>query len=243
MGTDNSGRRSHTDIICHSTPLFPVRTGEDFSAFFQAVLDSSSGITPSPTPIEQFLGSHPAARTFVQTPKPAPSSFARAHFWGVTAYQLVSAAGEVTHVRFQLRPEAGVEHASTGKGGERGSEYLFDQLRDAADRLRREPIAFRLVAQIAGPDDVVDDATVLWPGADAEPEPDDREGKSKSGGILTLGMVKLDGLVPAEEQAQLQKQIIFDPVPRVEGVRPSKDPLLEMRSAVYLISGRERREA
>jgi catalase len=39
------------------------------------------------------------------------------------------------------------------------------------------------------------------------------------------------------------QQIIFDPIPRVEGVESSDDPLLEDRANVYLISGKERREA
>jgi catalase len=45
------------------------------------------------------------------------------------------------------------------------------------------------------------------------------------------------------DQAADQKQIIFDPIPRVEGIEPSEDPLLELRAAVYLISGRRRRKA
>jgi len=40
-----------------------------------------------------------------------------------------------------------------------------------------------------------------------------------------------------------QKKIIFDPIPRVEGVDASADPLLEMRAALYLISGQQRRAA
>jgi catalase len=40
-----------------------------------------------------------------------------------------------------------------------------------------------------------------------------------------------------------QKHIIFDPIPRVDGIEPSDDPLLELRAAIYLISGRRRRAA
>jgi len=36
--------------------------------------------------------------------------------------------------------------------------------------------------------------------------------------------------------------MIFDPIPRVDGIEPSDDPLLELRAAVYLLSGRRRRE-
>lgn len=38
-----------------------------------------------------------------------------------------------------------------------------------------------------------------------------------------------------------QKHIIFDPIPRVEGVEASDDPLLEMRASIYLVSGKQRR--
>jgi catalase len=38
-------------------------------------------------------------------------------------------------------------------------------------------------------------------------------------------------------------RIIFDPIPRVEGIEPSDDPLFELRAAIYLMSGRRRRQA
>jgi catalase len=40
-----------------------------------------------------------------------------------------------------------------------------------------------------------------------------------------------------------QKHLIFDPIPRLAGIEPSDDPLLELRAAIYLISGRRRRAA
>ena len=39
------------------------------------------------------------------------------------------------------------------------------------------------------------------------------------------------------------REIIFDPVPRVDGIDPSADPIIEVRSALYLLSGRRRRVA
>ena len=59
---------------------------------------------------------------------------------------------------------------------------------------------------------------------------------SNVGGPFELNSVLEDSLVQ-------QKQIIFDPIPRVEGIEPSADPLLELRAAIYLLSGRERRAA
>jgi len=58
-----------------------------------------------------------------------------------------------------------------------------------------------------------------------------------------LGTVKVEKVIEESEQVQDQKKIIFDPIPRVEGIEASADPLLEMRAALYLISGRERRKA
>ncbi len=71
---------SHTDIVSHSTDGFPTHTGEEFLEMLRAVAasDLSKPSDPAnPKPIEKFLGTHPAALKFVQTPKPAPSSFAR----------------------------------------------------------------------------------------------------------------------------------------------------------------------
>ena len=34
------------------------------------------------------------------------------------------------------------------------------------------------------------------------------------------------------DNAAEQKQIIFDPIPRVDGIEPSADPLLELRAAI-----------
>jgi Catalase. len=48
---------------------------------------------------------------------------------------------------------------------------------------------------------------------------------------------------PVTNNAHEQKHIIFDPIPRVDGIDPSNDPLLELRAAIYLLSGRRRRAA
>jgi catalase len=44
-----------------------------------------------------------------------------------------------------------------------------------------------------------------------------------------------------DELAPERRKIIFDPVPRVDGIESAGDPLTEVRSDVYLLSGRRRR--
>ena len=212
----------HTDIVGHSTNGFPTRTGEEFLAFLSAFA-SSGPSTPSPSPIEMFLGTHPKARAFVQTPMPPPSSFARESYFGVTAMRFTNKDALSQFGRYRIVPEAGNDHLSDAGVHARSENFLFDEL---MERVSNGPIAFRIVLQLAGSEDIVDDATVHWP--------EDRP-------LAELGRIVL--IAPVPDNAAAQKQIIFDPIPRVEGIEPSEDPLLELRAALYLLSGRRRRTA
>ena len=216
------GEHVHTDIIGHSTDGFPTRTGQEFLAFLRAVAASGPG-QPSPTPIEVFLGSHPAALRFVQTPKPSPVSFATEAYFGVTAFRFTNADGVSSYGRYRIVPKAGVAHLDEAAAKAKGPNYLFDEL---SYRVSSGPVEFSVEVQIAGEGDVVDDATVSWPA--------DRP-------AIAFGTLVLNAV--AADNASEQKHIIFDPIPRVDGIEPSADPLLELRAAVYLISGRRRRQA
>jgi catalase len=216
------GEHVHTDIVAHSTDGFPAHTPGEFLEFLRA-LASSDPSKPSPSPIEVYLGSHPAALAFVQAPKPAPSSFARESFFGITAMRFENKDGIRKHGRYRVVPEAGSQHLSEAEAAARSENFLFDELRE---RVLSGPISFRVLVQVAGAGDTVDDATVHWP--------EDRP-------LVNFGTIALNALV--SDDAAAQKQIIFDPIPRVDGIDPSDDPLLELRAAVYLLSGRRRRAA
>lgn len=219
----NLGEHYHTDIISHSTAFFPTRTGAEFLEFLTAVAESPAD-APSPTPVEQFLGSHPAALAFVQDPKPAPSSYARQQYFGINAFKLIDADGNGTYVRYRVIPNLGVDYLDDDALKDKDVDFLQHEL---TARVKEGPFSFRLLAQIAEDGDVLDDATVHWP---------------ESRRLVELGKVELQSLVPHNEQEQ--KHIIYDPIPRdVPGVEASNDPLLELRAAVYLLSGRERRAA
>ncbi len=216
------GEHVHTDIISHSTDGFPTRTGQEFLEFLRAIASSDSS-KPSPSPLEIFLGNHPKALAFVQAPKPAPSSFAREAYFGVTAMRFTNKDGVNRYGRYRIVPEAGADHLPNAIAAAKSANYLFDEL---AERIARGPIAFRVVAQLANHEDTVDDATIHWP--------EDRT-------LLDLGAITLTE--PVADNAGEQKHIIFDPIPRVDGIDPSEDPLLELRAALYLLSGRRRRAA
>ena len=82
----------HTDIIAHSFNGFPARNGEELLEFFQAVAASGPG-APTPPPIVAFLADHPAAKAFVEAPKPIPSSLARQPYFAVNAFKFTNAGG------------------------------------------------------------------------------------------------------------------------------------------------------
>jgi catalase len=211
----NLGPHAHTDIIAHSTDGFPTHTGDEFLEMLQA------SVSPDQTAIQKFLAEHPAALAFIQTPKPPPSSFAREAFFAVTAMRFTNRAGLSRYGRYRIEPEAGVEHLDDAAVRAKSPDYLFEEL---AARIAREPIRFELSVQLAGDGDLVNDATVHWP--------EDRP-------TVNLGTIELNQTVT--NNAAEQQHIIFDPIPRVDGIDPSDDPLLELRASVYLMTGRRRR--
>jgi catalase len=212
----------HTDIISHSTDGFPTRTGQEFLEFLRAAATSGPS-TPSPSPVEIFLGSHPAALAYVQTPKPGPSSFAKEAYFGVTAFRFINKDGLTRHGRYRITPAAGVEHLDAAAAEAKDANFLFDEL---TERIAAGPIRFDIHVQVANDGDTVDDATIHWPA--------DRR-------VIPFGSIALTAKVP--DDAHEQQRIIFDPIPRVDGIEASDDPLLELRAAIYLLSGRRRRQA
>ncbi len=218
----NLAEHVHTDIVSHSTDGFPTRDANQFLEFLRAAGASGPDV-PSPKPIEQFLGTHPAALAFVQAPKPFPSSLARETYFGVTAFAFTNAAGEKKFGRYRIIPEQGNDYLTDAQVAQLSPNHHYDEL---GSHVAKTPIRFKIMVQVAAPDDTVDDATIHWPESRAQVE---------------LGTLELNAVLP--DTVAQQKHIIFDPIPRVDGIEASADPLLELRAAIYLISGRRRRAA
>lgn len=110
--------------------------------------------------------------------------------------------------------------------------YLFDNLEERLQAQPPKPIVYNWMAQLAGPGDDLNDSSSEWP--------EDRE-------FVCLGTFSFDRLWTMDEgetPGRDQLRIIFDPKPRyMEGIGVSDDPIIEMRTSVYLKSGLIRREA
>ena len=205
---------SNSDLVCISANGFPVATPEDFLALLQAVAASGPNAA-KPTPIEQFLGSHPAALKFVTTPRPAPASFANLAFFGVNAFKFTNAQGESRFARYQILPVAG-EKAFGDAAGKPGDHFLMDEL---PKRIAAAPVKFRIVAQLANPGDEVNNATVVWPADRPTVE------------LGTLSLTKVAG-----DQVKAQRSLMFNPLALPAGIEPSADPVLLARPAAYAVS-------
>ena len=206
---------SFTDIVSISFNGFPVATPEDFLGLLTSIAASGPD-APKPTPVEQFLGSHPAALKFASTPKPAPVSFATLSYYGVNAFKFTNAQGVSEYGRYQIIPVAGDQRISDKAAESMGPNYLMEEL---PARLAKEPVKFRLIVQLAKKGDSITDPTAVWP--------DDRP-------QVELGVITLTG--PVANDAAVQKSTMFNPLILPEGIEASADPVLLARPGAYAVS-------
>jgi catalase len=206
--------------VAHSTNGFPVRTGEEFLEFLSAAVAFGDG---KPETMGAFLAAHPNARRFVEARKPIPISFAREAFFAVTSFKFTNVQGVGQHGRFRIRPEAGTSYLSDEQAAAKSSDFLIAEI---GTQLAKAPARLAVFVQLAGDGDDVTDSSQAWP--DDRPE-------------IRFGTITLTERV--DERESERRKIIFDPIPRVDGIDTSGDPLSELRSEVYLLTGRRRRAA
>lgn len=204
-----------TDIVSISVNGFPAATPEDFLGLLNAVRDSQ-GSTAKPSPVEQFLGSHPAALKFVTTPKPAPVSFATQPFFGVNAFQFTNVAGKAVYGRYQIVPVAGAQYLSQEVADKAAPDYLMT---DIVERVQAKGVQYKILLQLAEPGDEVNNATVVWP---------------ESRKTVELGTLTLNKAVADSKAAE--KPIMFNPLQLTDGIAPSQDPILLARPTAYAVS-------
>ncbi len=206
---------AYTDIVSISTNGFPAAKPEDFLGLLNSIA-ASGPEAAIPTPVEQFLGSHPAALAFVQMPKPAPISFATENFYGVNAFKFTNAKGEAQYGRYRITPISGAEFLTKEQASKEPPNYLMDEL---PVRLSKAPAKFKIVVQLAEKGDALNDPTVVWP----------ESRKQVELGTLVLKNIDTDGV-------KFEKATMFNPLTLVDGIDASDDPILLARPAAYAVS-------
>ncbi len=204
---------SDTDMVTNSLHFFPVATGEDFLAMLTAVSQSPKD-APHPTPLEQFVSTHPSVPAALGSTH-TPDSFADEEYYGINAFVLVNKDGARQTVRYQIVPEKTV-YLDPAAAAAKAPDFLVDEL---PDRLKKGPVVFHLKAQLAAPEDQTKDGSKPWP--------DDRK-------VVDLGVLTIDKAVP--DSLDAQKALLFLPTSLTDGIEESDDPLIDTRAAAYAVS-------
>jgi catalase len=211
---------AYTDIVANSHNGFFIGNGTDFLAFLKAIAATNEK-SPHPSPIEQFLGTHPAALKVIIDSKPAAKSFENLDFYGNNSFVFVDAAGGKHVGRYQIIPVAGVVKLDSATSARQKQNYMFDDLKAA---IAKGPVKYTLYAQLANAGDPTNDGSIVWPSDRKRVE------------LGTLSVTKV-----AANSDSLQKALAFSPIILPNGITLSDDPLPLLRSAVYALSVVHRR--
>jgi catalase len=209
---------SSTDIVSHSFNGFPTSTTDEFRELLLAISKSGPD-APHPNGIEQFLPTHPIAKTFLTTQKPPSVSYATLSYFGVNAFKFTNAKGEVKFIRYQMIPEGGDEFLTSEQLKLAGPGYLSEEIKK---RVAAGEMKFKFYAQVAEKGDKIEDPSIAWP--------DSR--KRVLLGVLTIKRM-------AENTLQEDKSLTFNPGNLPAGIEIA-DQMLADRQAAYPISVKER---
>ena len=205
---------STTDLVCQDWPVFPAGTPEDFRDLIAAQGEGEAAA-------EKFLAEHPdvaaaGAKVAAESGRP-PLSWATMKFNSMNAFRLVNAEGAAQFVRFRFVPEKGEHSLPVEERESAAPHYLHEGV--AAEL----PIRYRVLAQLAHDDDQTTDPSKAWP--------EDRE-------WAELGGIEITG--PDTERERGDDVLVFDPMRLTDGIEPSDDPILHIRTHVYAESVRRR---
>jgi len=208
-----SGEEWRTAML--NMPVFIVNTPQGFYDFLLASASYPAIDNPDPARMQAFLVKHPEsakARQLIRS-QPVSSGFENSTYYGLNAFRFINANGTVVLVRWAMVPAQPFEPVSTTDQGQHDKNYLFDAL---IASIRRHPLQWHLVITVARPEDPTNDATIPWP----------TDRLQVDAGTLTIDHVESEETSPARD-------INFDPLVLPNGMAPSDDPLLSMRSAAY----------
>ncbi|MEN0054112.1 MAG: catalase [Mucilaginibacter sp.] len=179
---------------------------------------ASNKETSKPTTLDKYLKAHSAARIFLTTQK-LPASFASINYFGVNAFKFTNAKGESCFIRYQLLPEEGERLLTKEKFDKAGASYMIDEIQG---RVRKQPVVFKMYAQIADKNDVIDNPSIAWPSSR----------KRVLLGTLTINKV-------SSNSVHEDKSLLFIPNNVPDGIKGA-DPMIDVRSKAYPISFSQR---
>jgi catalase len=203
---------SRTDIVCVSSPRFPVKTPEAFIELLKAQGAGAAAALKLPV----VLARHPEALRSLPVLAPTllpRTSYAGITYYGIHAFKWIDGGGVERYVRYSLLPETPADRLSPRAAKRRGPDYLQQELRE---RLATGPVRFTYELQIAIPGDPTDDPSAAWP---------------KDRRRVNAGTLEVTGLDTEREAGD--DVLVFDPTRVIDGIELSDDPVLRFRGPAY----------
>jgi catalase len=211
-----NGEEWRTAMI--NLPVFPFATVRAFYDQLLALnLDPTTG-KPDPIKVKAFLEKYPETAKALEIIKshPMSSGFDNSTFFGLNSFRFISETGEVSWVRWSMEPVQPFQSIDTAHPEQSDKNFLFDAL---IASIHKQPLQWRLILTVAQPGDPVNDASLPWP----------KERERIEVGTLTLNSIDSDDSSPTRD-------ILFDPLILPNGIAASDDPILNVRSVVYMKS-------
>jgi catalase len=203
----------NTDIVGHSFNGFPTATSDQFRELLLAI-GASVKDTSKPNTLDNFLNTHPIAKTFLTTQK-TPTSFATISYFGVNSFKFTNSKGKSHFIRYQFIPQEGEQLLTPEELAKAGPEYLMTEIKK---RIAEHTIKYKMYAQIAEEGDKIDDPSIAWPGTRK---------------LIFLGTIEIEKL--AANTTEEDKALFFIPNNIPDGIETA-DPMLGFRSKAYPIS-------
>lgn len=201
-----------------SSRIFGAAAPEQLPGRLESLTPDPETKKPNPDKVKVFADANPEVllqgKYFAS--QPLPASFGKANYWGVHAFGFVDASGKKQFGKWLFEPVGGTQTLSDEEAKARGTDFLFDDLRQ---RVTAGGVAFDFNLQLAQPGDKIDSAVT--------PLPQDRK-------QVNLGRLTIKPVSSGSTGRCLTTT--YNPMDLPKRVEPSAAPMLAARAAPYGVS-------
>ena len=206
-----------TNLTMVTVPVFITKTPEDFMKLLQLATKDKTSFSETISTLKKNPNFHAAAKILKHI-KP-PKSFGTGHYYSIHAYYLLNDKKQHQAVKFEWEPIIETINKTKNTSLTTDKNAMEDEL---LIRLKNSPVRFKLLIQLAQPEDSIDDSTQEWPNT------------RKKIWIGTLSLL--------ERRADNAEPQVFDPTIVTDGLLCTDDPVLHFRAKAYAESAKRRHQ-
>jgi catalase len=211
------GGVQHMTMI--NAPVFAAGTPGSFHELLVAARRDPKTGKPDPAKLGAYFATHPdamALQSIASKHKPTVS-FTQTPYFSIHTFYFIDVKGERHPVKWRFVPRDGVKEMTEAELKSTPKDFLQARL---MERIHKGPALWDMIVYVGEPGDAVDNPTIAWP----------ESRKHFIAGTLTISEAS-----PQQKGAACEP-INFDPLVMVDGIAPSSDPVLLVRSPAYAVS-------